>query len=261
MGVLNCTPDSFADGGRFFELEAALDRAERLFDEGADVVDIGGESTRPGATPVDATEELRRVLPVITALRGRRPEAILSVDTTKVVVAAEALAAGADLVNDVTAASAPGMLNLVAEHDAGIALMHMRGEPRTMQLDTSYTAVVAEVHFFLRERATAAVEAGISPHRVWLDPGLGFGKDNDGNMALLAALPDLAALGHPVLIGPSNKSFIGRLTGAGLTERLPGTLAALIPALEAPMAAVRVHEPGAALQFLEIATHIQEAKA
>jgi dihydropteroate synthase len=261
MGVLNCTPDSFADGGRFFEFEAALDRAEQLFEEGAEVVDIGGESTRPGATPVDATEELRRVLPVITELRKRRPEAILSIDTTKVAVAAEALAAGADLVNDVTAASAPGMLDLVAENNGGIALMHMRGEPRTMQLDTSYTDVVAEVHFFLRERASAAVERGIPPHRVWLDPGLGFGKDDDGNMALLAALPDLAALGHPVLVGPSNKSFIGRLTGAGLTERLPGTLAALIPVLDTPMAAIRVHEPGAALQFLEIAMRVREAIA
>ena len=189
MGILNCTPDSFADGGRSFEFEDALRHAEELLEGGADIIDIGGESTRPGADPVDATEELRRVFPVITEIRRRWPEIVLSVDTSKVDVAEASLAAGADLVNDVTGASASGMLELVARSGAGIVLMHMRGEPRTMQSDTTYTNVVAVVHEYLRDRAAAAVSAGIPAHRVWLDPGIGFGKDAAGNLALLAALP------------------------------------------------------------------------
>jgi dihydropteroate synthase len=170
-------------------------------------------------------------------------------------------AASRDLVNDVTAASADGMLELVARFNAGIVFMHMRGKPRTMQSDTSYDNVVAEVHEHLRCRAAAAIAAGIPAHRVWLDPGIGFGKDDDGNLALLAALPDLAAVGHPVLIGPSNKSFIGRLTGAEVEDRLPGTLAALLPAVGIDRAVVRVHDASAAVQFLEIASRLHEASA
>ena len=258
MGILNCTPDSFADGGRSFEFEDALRHAEELLEGGADIIDIGGESTRPGADPVDATEELRRVFPVITEIRRRWPEIVLSVDTSKVDVAEASLAAGADLVNDVTGASASGMLELVARSGAGIVLMHMRGEPRTMQSDTTYTNVVAVVHEYLRDRAAAAVSAGIPAHRVWLDPGIGFGKDAAGNLALLAALPELAAVGHPVVVGPSSKSFIGRLTGADLGDRLPGTLAALVPAVGIDRAVVRVHDASAAVQFLEIASRIHE---
>jgi len=256
MGILNCTPDSFSDGGRNYVFNDAVRHAGDLIEGGAMIVDVGGESTRPGAAPVDATEEKRRVIPVITEIRRRWPESVISVDTSKVEVAAEALEAGADLVNDVTAGSETGMLELVAECGAGIVLMHIRGAPRTMQEDTAYTNVVAEVHQYLRQRARAAVEAGIPPHRVWLDPGIGFGKDDAGNLALLASLPDLGAIGHPVLIGPSNKSFIGRLTGAPVDVRLPGTLAALIPAINLPQTVVRVHDPTAAVQFLEIATRI-----
>ena len=261
MGILNCTPDSFTDGGRSFDHEDALRHAQELLDGGADTIDVGGESTRPGADPVDLTEELRRVLPVITEIRRRRPEIVLSVDTSKVEVAEASLAAGADLVNDVTAASADGMLEMVARSEAGIVLMHMRGEPRTMQSDTSYDNVVAEVHEHLRCRAAAAIAAGIPAHRVWLDPGIGFGKDDDGNLALLAALPDLAAIGHPVLVGPSSKSFIGHLTGAEVEDRLPGTLAALLPAVGIDRAVVRVHDASAAVQFLEIASRLHEASA
>jgi len=261
MGILNCTPDSFADGGRSFDHEDALRHAQELLDGGADTIDVGGESTRPGADPVDVTEEQRRVVPVITEIRRRWPEIVLSVDTSKVEVAEASLAAGADLVNDVTAASADGMLELVARFNAGIVFMHMRGKPRTMQSDTSYDNVVAEVHEHLRCRAAAAIAAGIPPHRVWLDPGIGFGKDDEGNLALLAALPDLAAVGHPVLIGPSNKSFIGRLTGAEVEDRLPGTLAALLPAVGIDRAEVRVHDASAAVQFLEIASRLHEASA
>jgi dihydropteroate synthase len=184
---------------------------------------------------------------------------VLSVDTTSVAVAGAALDEGADLVNDVSAAGAAGMLELVAERAAGIVLMHRRGDPRTMQLDTRYGDVVAEVHGFLRERAAAAVAAGIDPQLVWLDPGIGFGKDDDGNLALLAALPELASIGHPVVVGPSRKSFIGRLTGAPVDDRLGGTLAALIPAVGLDRAVVRVHDPGPTAQFLAIAAHLAEA--
>jgi dihydropteroate synthase len=259
MGVVNCTPDSFSDGGRSLAPADAVRHAERLLDEGADLVDVGGESTRPGAAPVAASEELRRVLPVVEAVRARRPDAILSVDTRRSAVAAAALAAGADLVNDVTAGGDPAMLPLVAEAGAAVVLMHMRGEPRSMQSDVAYLDVVAEVHAFLRSRAAAAAAAGVAGERVWLDPGIGFGKDDAGNLALLAALPDLAAAGHPVVVGPSRKSFIGRLTGASVGERLPGTLAALGPAVGLPRVVVRVHEPAPVRQFLLVATRLQEA--
>jgi dihydropteroate synthase len=261
MGILNRTPDSFADGGECFRFEDAIDRAERLLDGGADIIDVGGESTRPGANPVPAAEELARVVPVISEIRRRWPEALLSVDTSKIEVASTAMDAGADLVNDVTAASESGMLGLVAECGAGVVLMHMRGEPRTMQDDTTYSNVVAEVHEFLRRRASDAVAAGIEPNRVWLDPGIGFGKDDRGNLALLAALADLAAMGHPVVVGPSNKSFIGRLTGATVGTRLPGTLGALIPAVGLPQVVVRVHDAAAAVQFFEIAARLDEVSA
>ena len=261
MGILNCTPDSFADGGRYFDAEHAVRRGERMIEDGALIVDIGGESTRPGAEPVSAEEESRRVLPVIGELRRRHHDVVLSVDTSKPEVAAAALEAGADLVNDVTAGSTAGMLELVAASGAAVVLMHMRGTPRTMQHDLAYRDVVAEVHHHLLERAGAALEAGVAAHRVWLDPGIGFGKDDSGNIALLAALPALATHGYPVVIGPSNKSFIGRLTGAPLESRLPGTLGALIPALALERAVVRVHDPAAAVQFLEIAVRVSEASA
>jgi dihydropteroate synthase len=261
MGILNCTPDSFADGGRSFEFDDSLQHAEDLLAGGADIIDVGGESTRPGADPVNLAEELRRVVPVITEIRRRWPDIALSVDTSKVVVAEASLAAGADLVNDVTAASADGMLELIARSNAGIVLMHMRGEPQTMQSDTTYDNVVAEVHEHLRSRAAAAIAAGIPAQRVWLDPGIGFGKDDDGNLALLAALPDLAAVGHPVLVGPSSKSFIGSLTGAKIGDRIPGTLAAILPAVGIDRAVVRVHDASAAVQFLKIVSRLHEASA
>jgi dihydropteroate synthase len=261
MGILNCTPDSFSDGGRHPDPEAAVAHAHALLDEGADVVDVGGESTRPGAGAVSAEVELERVIPVIRELRRTRPDAVLSVDTGKARVAAAALAAGADMVNDVTAAADPEMLPVVAARGAGLVLMHMRGSPRTMQRATHYGDVVVEVAAYLRARARRALEAGLPADLVWLDPGIGFGKDDTGNLALLAALPRLAALGHPVLVGPSRKSFIGRLTGAGTDARLPGTLAAVGAAVGLERAAVRVHDPAAAIQYLEVAVRIREAVA
>jgi len=256
MGIVNCTPDSFSDGGRFLDNRDAIAEAERHLAAGAIIVDVGGESTRPGANPVGADDECRRVLPVIGELRRRHPGAMISIDTTKVAVAAAALAAGADLVNDVSAAAEDGMLELVAEQRTGIVLMHRRGTPGTMQQDTRYDDVVAEVHGFLRERASAAVDAGVPAHRVWLDPGIGFGKDDAGNLALLAALPELAACGHPVVVGPSRKSFIGHLTGAPVEDRLGGTLGALVPSIGLERLVVRVHEPAPTIQFLDIAARL-----
>jgi dihydropteroate synthase len=253
MAILNCTPDSFSDGGRYLDRSSAVARGEELFRQDADIIDIGGESTRPGSRPVEADEEKKRVVPVVAELRRRHPEAVLSVDTTKAEVALAGLDAGADIINDVSGAGDPRMLHVVADHGAGIVLMHMRGTPRTMQQDTQYDDVVAEVHRHLLELAAAALAAGIPRDSVWLDPGIGFGKDDDGNLRLLAALPDLAAHGHPVVIGPSAKSFIGRLTGAEVEHRLPGTLAALTPAVGVPRSVVRVHDPAAARQFLAIA--------
>jgi len=259
MGILNCTPDSFSDGGRFNDRNRALTHAGAMLSEGADMIDVGGESTRPGARAIPAKEECRRILPVIQDLRGLHPESLISVDTCKPPVAAAALAAGADIVNDVTAASDPAMLDVVAREGAAVVLMHMRGTPRSMQLDTRYTHVAAEGHAHLRERAGAARDAGIDAHRIWLDPGIGFGKDDEGNLALLAALPALAACGHPVVVGPSRKSFIGRITGAPCGDSLPGTLAALLPALGLPRAVVRVHDVGHVVQFLDVALGICEA--
>lgn len=259
MAVLNRTPDSFSDGSRFLDDAAGLEHAERLIAGGADILDIGGESTRPGAEPVPAAEELRRVVPTIAELRRRHPGILISVDTSKPEVAEAALEAGANLVNDVTAAADGRMLELVAMRGAAIVLMHMRGSPATMQVDTSYGDVVAEVCDFLDGRARAAEAAGIPPHRVWVDPGIGFGKDVDGNLRLLAGLPELARLGHPVIFGASRKSFLGRLTGAPVDGRLSGSLAALIPAIGLERVVVRVHDPEATRHFLEVACRLREA--
>ncbi len=250
MGIINVTPDSFSDGGRLPSPEAAVAFGLRLRDEGADILDVGGESTRPGAEEVPVDVELSRVIPVIEKLRREDKGVLLSVDTSKPEVAAAALAAGADMVNDVTAGGAPGMLEAVAGAGAGVVLMHMRGTPRTMQLDTQYTEIVAEVHSFLGARAAAAVAAGVAPQRVWLDPGIGFGKDVEGNLRLLAAAGDLAALGHPIVVGASRKSFIGALTGAGVADRLPGSLAALVAVAAVERVVVRVHDVAATVQFL-----------
>ncbi len=259
MGIVNCTPDSFSDGGLLPDVAAATDHALRLLDEGADLVDIGGESTRPGASPVGVEEEIRRVVPVIEAVRRLRADALLSVDTSKAAVARRALESGADLVNDVTAASDPDMLDTVVEHAAGIVLMHMRGNPRTMQDDTSYDDVVAEVHAALRKDAARATTAGLPAEAVWLDPGIGFGKNADGNLSLLASVPQLATVGHPVVVGASRKSFIGRRSGgAGADRRLPGSLAALVPTLDAERVVVRVHDVADTLQFLELASAVRE---
>ena len=227
MGVLNVTPDSFSDGGRFFEPAAALERAMQLAEDGAAIVDIGGESTRPGATPVDATEELRRVIPVVERLAANLAVPV-SVDTRKPEVMRQSIAAGASMVNDVSALAAPGALEAVAASQAAVCLMHMQGEPGTMQASPRYGDVVAEVRGFLRSRVDACVAAGIARERLAIDPGFGFGKALEHNLALLAGL--------------SRKRLIGTLTGRGEGERLAGSLAAAVVAAINGARIIRAHD-------------------
>jgi dihydropteroate synthase len=242
MGVINVTPDSFSDGGRYLETEAAVAHGVRLESEGAAILDVGGESTRPGAEEVSADEELRRVLPVIEGL-GEVTSARLSIDTSKAEVAEAALQAGATLVNDVTALLGDDrMAEVVAAAGADCCLMHMLGNPRTMQNDPHYEDVVAEVKAFLEERLAHAIAAGIAEERILLDPGIGFGKTAQHNLELLARMDELVALGRPVVVGTSNKSFLGRLTGRPVGQRLPGTIATCVLAYERGARVFRVHE-------------------
>jgi dihydropteroate synthase len=259
MGIVNVTPDSFSDGGRFLDPEAAVGHGLRLLEEGADIIDIGGESTRPGAAAVPAEVEAERVVPVIAALARRAPRALLSVDTAKPAVARAALEAGAAIVNDVSGAADPGMLPLVAAAGAAVVLMHRRGTPATMQLDTAYDDVVADVRAYLEGRAAAARAAGVAGEHILLDPGIGFGKDAAGNLRLLRALPALARLGHAVVVGASRKSFIGALSGAPAGDRLAGSLAVLADAAALPRLVVRVHDVAATVQFLTLLAAVRGA--
>ncbi len=252
MGVVNVTPDSFSDGGEFLDSETAIVHGRRLAVEGADILDIGGESTRPGADPVGADEELRRVMPVIEALAADEPE--ISIDTTKSEVAHRALAAGATIVNDVSAFRFdPELAGLVADAGASCCLMHMLGEPRTMQDDPRYEDVVADVKAFLEERMTFAVRAGVREERIWLDPGIGFGKTLEHNLELLRRLDEIVALGRPVVVGTSRKSFLGKLTGRAEKERLPGTIATNVFALERGARVFRVHDVAEVVDALAVA--------
>jgi len=250
MGVVNVTPDSFSDGGLYLDPEAAIAHGEELLAAGADILDVGGESTRPGAEPVDLAEELRRVVPVVEGLAGAR----ISIDTSKAAVAEAALDAGAAIVNDVTALRGdPGMAALCATREATVVLMHMAGEPRTMQDAPAYGDVVAEVRDFLAGRIEAAVAAGIEAERIWVDPGIGFGKTADHNLELLRRLPELAELGRPLVIGTSRKSFIGRLDGSSARERLGGTIASTVLAAAAGADVLRVHDVAEVGQALTVA--------
>jgi dihydropteroate synthase len=243
MGVVNVTPDSFSDGGLYLEPGQAISHGLELAGQGADILDVGGESTRPGADPVSAEEELRRVLPVIEGLAVARPQVQISIDTTKAVVAAEAIRRGATMVNDVTALrSDPKMAEVIATADADCCLMHMLGDPRTMQLDPRYEDVVDEIKAFLEERLAFAVAAGIEEERIILDPGIGFGKTVEHNLELLGRLRELVAIGRPVMIGTSRKSFLGRLTGRAVDERLAGTIASCVVAYARGARVFRVHE-------------------
>jgi len=255
MGVVNVTPDSFSDGGQFLDADAAVEHGLRLTAEGADILDVGGESTRPGADPVSEDEELGRVVPVIERLAsdGR---ARLSIDTTKVAVARAALDAGASLVNDVSAFRFdPGMAALVAETGVGCCLMHMLGKPRTMQEAPRYDDVVSEVKAFLEERLAFAVSEGVDEERVWLDPGIGFGKTVEHNLELLRRLDEIVAIGRPVVVGTSRKSFLGKLAGGrDEGERLPGTIATNVLALERGASVFRVHDVAQNADALAVAT-------
>src|SRR5918998_6203375 len=254
MGIVNVTPDSFSDGGLFLDAGAAVEHGRALAAEGAEVLDVGGESTRPGAEPVPAPEELRRVLPVVEGLAASDTGARISIDTTKAEVARAALAAGASIVNDVSAFRfEPELAGLVAESGAGCCLMHMQGEPRTMQADPRYDEVVSDVKAFLEERLAFAVDEGVPEERVWLDPGIGFGKTLEHNLELLARLDEIVALGRPLVSGTSRKSFLGRLTGREAGERLPGTIATNVLALAAGASVFRVHDVGAVADALALA--------
>ena len=241
MGVLNLTPDSFSDGGRFASLDAAITQAEHMIEAGVDIIDIGGESTRPGASPVPVDEELRRVMPAIYALRDcGKP---LSIDTRRPEVMREAIEAGADMINDINGFRAEGGLRLLRDSDCALCIMHMQGQPQTMQQDPQYVDVVAEVGSFLAAQAQAAQAAGISRKRLCVDPGFGFGKTLEHNLRLLASLGQMQqALGLPLLAGLSRKGMIGTLTGKPAAERMPGSVAAALFAAAQGARILRVHD-------------------
>ena len=254
MGIVNVTPDSFSDGGRYLDVGAAIAHGLELEAEGADILDIGGESTRPGAAAVPKEEELRRVIPVLEGLRERGARARLSIDTSKAAVARAAVQAGATLVNDVTALRGdPAMAEVVAASGARCCLMHMLGTPRTMQEDPRYGDVVDDVRAFLEERLAFAVAAGVREDRIVLDPGIGFGKTAEHNLELLRRLDELVAIGPPVLVGTSRKSFLGRITGREVDERLPATIASNVLAFARGARLFRVHEVAPVADALAVA--------
>lgn len=262
MGILNVTPDSFSDGGHYTGLKAALAQAEHLLQEGADIIDIGGESTRPGSEPVSAVEQIRRVVPVIEALRQSHPDVVISIDTTSSAVAAKALDAGANVINDISAGLADAeMLALAAARQVPIILMHMQGTPKTMQDDPVYEDVMAEVTVFLRQRIAAALAAGIKPENLAIDPGIGFGKRKQDNLTLLAHLDEFVALGYPVLLGASRKRFMGSICRVEAPHELV-TATAVTTALGV-MAGVqmfRVHDVKANRQAADVAWAIKQAQ-
>ncbi|MFM1887577.1 MAG: hypothetical protein RL026_2734 [Pseudomonadota bacterium] len=259
MGVLNVTLDSFSDGGHFLGLEAALAQARAMAAAGAAIIDIGGESTRPGAEPVPVQQELERVVPVIERLRTEL-DVVISVDTMKPEVMRAAVAAGAGLVNDVLGLRAGGALDALADTRAAVCLMHMQGEPRTMQQDPRYAHVVGEVGDFLAARAAACSENGIAKERICIDPGFGFGKTLAHNLALLAGLPQLASQGFPVLAGLSRKSLLGALTGRPVQERLAGSLALATAAVLGGAHIVRAHDVAETVDAVKVAWAVRQAK-
>lgn len=253
MGILNVTPDSFSDGGKYLDPDSAIRQGVKLAEDGADILDIGGESTRPGARPTSAEEEAGRVVPVIRALR-RAVRIPISVDTYKVQVARAALEEGADMVNDISALRFdPKMAALIAGEKVPVVLMHMRGTPRTMQDAPEYRDVLEEVRDFLLSRVRFAVESGVDPEGILVDPGIGFGKNLEHNLALLRGLPSLAVLGQTLLVGPSRKTFIGKLLDAGPEERLEGSLAAAVAAVLGGANMIRMHDVREACRAIKIA--------
>jgi dihydropteroate synthase len=256
MGILNVTPDSFYDGGRFRRRDAALQQLDRLAQQGADIIDIGGESTRPGAAAVSADEETRRVLPLVEAA-AERVDAAISIDTTKTAVARAAVEAGAEIINDISGLRFdPGLGDLAAQRRAGLVLMHSRGEPRTMQKEIHYDDLLDEIKSELATSVEVALEAGCSPEQLAVDPGIGFGKTAEHNLRLIARLDRIAALGLPMLVGPSRKSFIGATLGLPVEERLEATIAVCVVALMRGARIFRVHDVGAVRRALDMAEAI-----
>jgi len=260
MGVLNVTPDSFSDGGRYISVQRALRHALAMAADGADIIDVGGESTRPGAAAVSAEEELGRVIPVIEAIR-RELDVPISLDSSRPEVMSAGCAAGADMLNDVRALQLPGALEMAARLDVPVCLMHMQGQPEDMQADPRYQDVVADVCGFLSARAAAARGAGIAARSLILDPGFGFGKTLEHNLALLAGLPRLGELGYPVLAGLSRKSLLGKLLGRELPDRLPGSLALALLAAERGAAILRVHDVAPTVDALRVWAAVNTAES
>jgi dihydropteroate synthase len=252
MGVLNVTPDSFSDGGRYLSPAAAIEHGLRMAEEGAAIVDVGGESTRPGSVEVPESAEIERVVPVIEGIARRCP-VLLSVDTRKAAVMSAAIAAGAHLINDVNGLQAPGALEAAVRSGAAVCLMHMQGEPSTMQVEPRYDDVLAEVSDYLAARAAACVAAGMPAGRICIDPGIGFGKRLEHNLALLHGLPSLARLGFPVLIGVSRKSLVGMITGRPAEQRLAGSLALAVWAVERGAAIIRAHDVAETVDAVRVA--------
>jgi len=257
MGILNVTPDSFSDGGRFRDFDAAIAHAREMVAAGASIIDIGGESTRPGARPTTAADEAARVLPLVEAL-GDQVDATLSIDTSKPGVMRDALRAGAGMINDVNALRAPGALAVAAEFDVPVCLMHMRGEPRTMQMTPRYEDVVAEVRAFLLERVAACHRHGIDAQRLILDPGFGFGKTIEHNLCLLASLDVLVATGFRVLVGLSRKSMIGAITGRAVNERATSSVVLALAAARKGAAILRVHDVAITVDALRLTQRLDD---
>jgi len=258
MGVLNVTPDSFSDGGKFLARDAALEQARRMISEGADIIDIGGESTRPGAAPAETAEELSRVIPIVETLRREFAATYISVDTSKAEVMRTAIAAGADIINDVRALMEPGALSVAAASGAGVCLMHMKGEPRTMQDAPTYDDAVGEVSAFLAERIAAARAAGIDAARICVDPGFGFGKRTRDNLALLKHLGDMSSLGVALAVGLSRKSMLAKLTGRALDDRLAGSVALAAIAVLNGARIVRAHDVAATVDAVRVAAAVAQ---
>jgi dihydropteroate synthase len=259
MGVINVTPDSFSDGGRFLAPASALEHARQLIEEGADILDIGGESTRPGAALVSPAAQIERVMPVVRALRD--VSVPLSVDTSEPEVMRAALSEGVAIINDVRALGVPGAVRQMAHSDCGVVLMHMQGTPQTMQVDPSYENVVREVGDFLRKRRDEVVQAGAAPDRIVLDPGFGFGKRGVHNRLLLARLGELRALGQPLLVGLSRKASLGEMTGRPVDQRLVASVVAALLAIQAGARIVRVHDVAATRDAIAVWEAVQAASA
>jgi dihydropteroate synthase len=259
MGILNITPDSFFDGGRYAVLDCALQHASEMLEQGAEIIDIGGESTRPGSVSVSSNEQIDRILPVVEALVCNFPKALLSIDTSDPLVMSAAIQGGAHIINDVCALSAKGAIELIAQTEVGVCLMHMQGRPRDMQANPSYGDVLQEVRDFLTDRAKACILAGVQPQRIIIDPGIGFGKSLQHNLAILSHLEYFLPLGFPVLVGVSRKSMIGQILNAAPSNRLYGSLGAHVMSIVRGARLIRTHDVKETKEAIEVAFAIMSA--